>query len=161
MNNEYIYIVLVKALTGLGQFSRMITKYEYSHIAVCLDEKLEDFVTFSRRKHYSPFNAGFMHEKREHYAFGENKKVKVKVFKVPVTKENKARIINYIADIEDDKEYVFNIYSMITMPFIHGFEIYKAYNCMSFTAKIIELSDSVQMDKTYYKYNGRKHNGST
>ncbi|MBP3339625.1 MAG: hypothetical protein J6L69_09510 [Lachnospiraceae bacterium] len=153
MNNEYIYIVLVKALTGLGQFSRMITKYEYSHIAVCLDEKLEDFVTFSRRKHYSPFNAGFMHEKREHYAFGENKKVKVKVFKVPVTKENKARITDYIADIEDDKEYVFNIYSMITMPFIHGFKIYKAHNCMSFTAKIIELSDCVQMDKPYYKYN--------
>lgn len=153
MNNEYIYIVLVKALTGLGQFSRIISKYEYSHIAVCLDEKLNDFVTFSRRKHYSPFNAGFMHEKREHYAFGENEKVKVKVFKVPVTKENKIKIIKYIEKIENDKEYVFNLYSMLTMPFIHGFEIYKAHNCMSFVGKIIELSKSVEMDKPYYKYN--------
>ncbi len=153
MNNEYIYIVLVKALTGLGQFSRIISKYEYSHIAVCLDENLNDFVTFSRRKHYSPFNAGFMHEKREHYAFGENEKVKVKVFKVPVSTENKIKIIKYIEKIENDKEYVFNLYSMLTMPFIHGFEIYKAHNCMSFVGKIIELSKSVEMDKPYYKYN--------
>lgn len=147
---EYIYVVLVKALTGLGKFSRKISKYEYTHIAVSLDAELQDFVTFSRKYHYAPFHAGFMHEKVEHYAFGSHRKVKVKVFKVPVV--NIGNIKDYIKRIEEDEEYIFNIYSMITMPLLHGFGIYKAHNCMSFAGKIVELTGRVKMDKKYYKY---------
>ncbi len=149
--NEYIYVVLVKALTGLGKFSRKISKYEYTHIAVSLEEELADFITFSRKYHYAPFHAGFMHEKVEHYAFGNHKKVKVKVFKVPM--ESMGNIKDYIKRIEEDEEYIFNIYSMITMPLLHGFRIYKAHNCMSFVGKIVELTGRVNMDKKYYKYN--------
>ncbi len=152
-NSEYIYIVLVKALTGLGKFSRKISKYEYTHVAVALDDELEDFITFSRKKHYSPFDAGFMHEKREHYAFGENEKVKVKIFRVPVLKTDLDEIKEYIDKIQSDKEYIFNFYSMMTMPIVHGFRIYKAHNCMSFVSKVIQLSNSAEMDKAYYKYN--------
>ncbi len=148
--NEHIYIVLIKALTGLGKFSRYVNKYEYTHIAVSLNEELREFATFSRRKHYSPFNAGFMYEKRAHYVFGNNEKVKIKVFRLPVNKEE---ITEYIDRIEQDKEYVFNLYSMITMPFLHGIKIYKAHNCMSFVSRIIELSNSVQMNKKSHKYN--------
>ena len=151
-NNEYIYIVLIKALTGLGKLSREISKYEYTHIAISLDENLNDFITFSRKNHYSPFDAGFMHEKREHYAFGKNEKVKTKIFKVPILKKDKEKIIDYITKIENDNEYIFNLFSMITMPIFHGVKIYKALNCMSFVSKVIELSDSVKMKKEYYKY---------
>lgn len=149
---EYIYIVLIKALTKLGKFSRMFGHYEYTHIAVCLDNKLEDFITFSRKKHYSPFDSGFMHEKVEHYAFGKNNKVKVKIFAIPLDGDDKLKIEKYIKKIENDNEYIFNLYSMITMPLLHGVKIYKAHNCMSFVSKIIELSNSVQMPKKYYKY---------
>lgn len=148
----YIYIVLIKALTKLGKFSRRINPYEYTHISVCLDDKLEDFITFSRKRHYSPFDSGFMHEKIEHYAFGDKKEVKVKVFAIPVNINNKYKIEEYIKKIENDKEYIFNLYSMITMPFFHGVEIYKAHNCMSFVSKIIELSNSVTLEKKYYQY---------
>ena len=150
---EYIYIVLVKAMTGLGKFARKFSKYEYTHIAVCLDENLDDFITFSRKKHYTPFDSGFMHETMDCYAFGNNEKVKLKVFKLPLTIDNKKIIKKYIKDIEKDKEYIFNIYSMATMSLIHGFRIYKAHNCMSFVSKIIELSNTVKMNKKYYKYN--------
>ncbi len=150
---EHIYVVCIKALTGLGRFCRLWNKYEYTHIAVCLDEKLEDFVTFSRKFHHSPFTAGFMHEKREHYAFGKNPYAKVKVIKVPLTAENKRKIVSYVNRIEHDGEYVFNLYAMLTMPVLHGLRIYKAHNCMSFVGKIIELSGAVTMEKPFYKYN--------
>ena len=136
-NQDYIYIVLVKAMTGLGRFVRKFSKYEYTHIAVSLDDKLEDFITFSRRKHYSPFDAGFMYESIDCYAYGNYKKVKLKIFKVPVN--NKKEIIHYIEDVSKDNSYIFNLYSMMTMSLFHGFKIYKAHNCMSFVAKILEL----------------------
>lgn len=151
--NNYIYVVLVKALTGLGKFARLTSKYEYTHIAVCLDEKFDKFYTFSRRKHYAPFDCGFMIETLDCYAFGKHKDIKLKIFKIPVSIENKEKIIKYIDDISKDKEYIFNFFSMITMSIFHGIKIYKALNCMSFVSKIIELSDSVYMSKPYYKYN--------
>lgn len=153
MKNKNIYVVLIKAMTGLGVFARKIFKYPYTHIAVCLDEELEDFVTFSRRKHFAPFDAGFMHEKREHYAFGKYKTFQAKVFKIPVTEENYEKIKAYVGQIENDEEYIFNIFSMVTMGLFHGVRIYKALNCMSFTAKIIELSEVTKLDRQYHKYN--------
>ena len=151
--DNYIYVVLVKALTGLGKFARLTGKYEYTHIAVCLDENFDKFYTFSRRKHSAPFDCGYMVETMDCYAFGEHKDVKLKIFKLPVTLENKRKIVKYINTISKDSDYVFNFYSMLTMSILHGFRIYKAHNCMSFVGKIISLSKSVKMTKPYYKYN--------
>ncbi len=151
-NNDYIYIVLVKALTGLGKFARRFSKYEYTHIAVCMNKNIDDFITFSRKKHYTPFNSGFMHETLDCYAFGNNEKIKLKIFKLPVTIENKKIIEQYIKKVANDNEYIFNLYSMATMSLFYGFRIYKAHNCMSFVSKILKLSKSVNMTKKYYKY---------
>ncbi len=151
--NNYIYVVLVKALTGLGKFARLTSKYDYTHVAICLDEEFDEFYTFSRRKHYSPFDCGFMIEALDCYAFGKHKDVKLKIFKVPVSKENKEKIEKYIENVSRDSEYIFNFFSTITMSILHGFKIYKAHNCMSFVSKIIELSDTINMSKAYYKYN--------
>lgn len=152
-NNNYIYVVLVKALTGLGKFARLTGKYDYTHIAVCLDENLDKFYTFSRKKHYSPFDSGYMVETLDCYAFGKNKNVKLKVFKVPVSKIKKEKIEEYINKVSNDTRYIFNFYSMITMSICHGFKIYKAHNCMSFVGKVIEMTNAVNMKKAYYKYN--------
>lgn len=152
-NNEYIYIVFVKALTGLGRFARIFSKYEYTHIAVMMDPKKDDYATFSRKKHFTPFDSGFMHETLDCYAFGNNKKVKLKIYKVPVSPAAKQRIQSFIEDIEADKDYIFNIYSMATMSILHGFKITKAHNCMSFVAYILQLSGAADMTRPYYKYN--------
>lgn len=152
-NDEYIYVVLVKALTGLGKFARFFSKYEYTHIAVCMDENLDDFITFSRKYHNSPFDSGFMHETLDCYAFGDNTEIKLKVFKVPVTPEGKRDVQEYISRIGSDDDYLFNLYSMATMSLFHGFRIYKAHNCMSFVARIIEQTGAVPMNRKYYKYN--------
>lgn len=151
-NSNYIYIVLVKALTGLGRFVRTFTNYEYTHIAFCYDEQLSDFITFSRKKHSSPFESGFMHETLDCYAFGNNKEVKLKVFKIKVDNKSLKDIKEFVDKIENDNEYIFNIYSMATMSIFHGFRIYKAHNCMSFISRVIELS-GIELNKKYFKYN--------
>lgn len=152
-NDTFIYVVLVESLTGFGKFIRMFSKYSYTHVAVCLREQLDDFITFSRKKHFSPFDCGFMHEKLDCYIFGKNKSVKLKIFKVPISNKSKIEIENFIKSISNDNKYLFNFLSMLTMPILHGFKIYKTYNCMSFVSKILEISNSVKLDKKYYKYN--------
>lgn len=147
-----LYVVLIKAHTGLGKISRIITKYEYTHIAISMEEQLSDFITFSRKKHYSPFDSGFMHERRNYYAFGKNRNVKVKIFKIQLDKDSYIDICDTMKRFEEDKSNIFNIYSMITMPILHGFQVYKAYNCMSFAGLIIKKANAIKMDRPYYKY---------
>lgn len=146
-----LYIVLIKPHTLLGSAARKISGYEYTHIAVSLDSSLTDFISFSRRRHYQPFDAGFMHEKRDFYAYGNYRYFKVKIFRVDITDEIFTRVIKFITSCENDSELVFNLLSMVTMPVFHGINIYKAYNCMSFSAKILQLS-GVNLSKPFYRY---------
>ena len=57
-----------------------------------------------------------------------------------------------ISEIEQDKDYIFNIFAMMTMPIFHGFELYKSYNCISFVARILQEIKSIKLLKPYYKY---------
>ena len=147
-----LYIVLIRAHTGLGKAARKITGYGYTHIAVCTDRSLTDFVSYSRRYHYYPFEAGFTHEYRDYYAFGRHDSVCIKVFRLTPDAENYNKVMRYIRSCENDSEETFNLFSMMTMPILHGIGIYKANNCMSFTARVIELSGCVKMDREYYRY---------
>lgn len=147
-----VYIVLIKAHTGLGAVARRITGYPYTHIAVSLDRSMEDFLSFSRRRHYFPFDAGFTHETRSSYAFGEHECFKAKIFALPVSDQAFSEITSYIAECERDKKRVFNLFSMATMPIIGGFRIWHADNCMSFTSKVIQLSGCAEMQRPYWRY---------
>lgn len=142
-----IYVVLIKAHTGLGSIARKLKGFEYTHVAVCLDDKFQDFYTFSRRKHYLPADSGFMVEKRDYYAFGVHQNFKTRVFELVVPDENYSKILSFIEECRTDEEMLFNVISMVFMPC----EIYKSHNCMTFTAKIIELSGLINLPKVYYK----------
>ncbi|MCR5539903.1 MAG: hypothetical protein K6F71_03575, partial [Ruminococcus sp.] len=101
--------------------------------------------------HYYPFEAGFTHEYRDYYAFGEHRDYGVKVFRLPVEEDAYADILTFIKDRES-VGYLFNVFSMATMPLIGGFRIAGAENCMSFTAQVIEKSRAVSLAKPYWRY---------
>lgn len=152
MGDKAIYVVLIKAHTGLGSFARKVMQYPYTHIAVSLDDTFEEFITFSRKRHYLPMDAGFMRETRACYAYGEHKSVQVKIFKLPTTENEMKKILVYINLVEQDDAYLFNLFSMVTMPLVRGFRIYKTHNCMTFVGKLLTFIDGVTLNKPYYKY---------
>ena len=148
---KYIYVVLIESYTGLGKLLKKVTGYRYEHIAVSMDKSLTEFVSYSRKQHHHPFKAGFMREYRDYYAFEEYKKFYAKIFALPVTLDRYRDIEKFIAKCENDPEQIFNLFAMLTTPVLHGLQIYKAHNCMDFTAKVIELA-GVGLAKPYYKY---------
>lgn len=148
---KYVYVVLIESYTGLGKLLKKFTGYRYEHIAVCLDKDLKEFYSFSRKQHHHPFKAGFMREYRDYYAFDEYQKFYSKIFAIPVTEEKYDEIKDFIDRLLADDEQIFNLFAMLTTPILHGFRLYKAHNCMDFTAKVIEKA-GVKLDKPYYKY---------
>ena len=148
---KYIYVVLIESYTGLGKILKKFTGYRYEHIAVSLDKSLTEFYSFSRKQHHHPFKAGFMKEYRDYYAFEEYQKFYSKIFAIPVTEEKYVEICGFIERLTDDDEQIFNLFAMLTTPIIHGFRVYKAHNCMDFTARVIEMA-GVELEKPFYKY---------
>jgi len=148
---KHIYVVLIESYTGLGKILKKVTGYRYEHIAVSLDKSLTEFYSYSRKQHHHPFAAGFMKEYRDYYAFEEYQKFYSKIFAIPVTDEQYNNIEAFIEELKGDEEQMFNLFAMLTTPIIHGFRIYKAHNCMDFTAKVIELA-GVNLEKPFYKY---------
>lgn len=142
-----LYVVLIKAHTGLGSLARKFKGFEYTHVAICFDDSFTDFYTFSRRYHYLPSDCGFMVEKRDFYAFGEHQKFKTKVFELEIDEEHFEKIESFINECRNDSDMMFNAFSMIFWPV----EICKSHNCMTFTAKILEISGIISLSLPYYK----------
>lgn len=136
---RYIYIAFIRAHTALAAAGRLFTGFEYTHCAVCTDSAFNEFLTFSRRRHYLPFDAGFMRETRGCYAFGGHRKSKARIYRIPVTGENYERVMDFINNCESG-DYVFNLLSMVTSPLLHGVGIDGAHNCVSFCARAAELA---------------------
>lgn len=147
-----IFLVLIRAHTGLGNAARLFTHYEYTHAALSLDRSLTEFVSYSRRYHSFPFDAGFAYEYRDYYAFGSHRDVKVRVFRLCPDDAHMEQIRRFLEQCERDPDEIFNLYSMMTMPLLYGVPIWKAHNCMSFTAKIAELTGCVKMHKPFFRY---------
>lgn len=143
MNKIYIY--LFKEETIVGKVARKLLKYPYTHIAFTLNH--EDFITFSRRRHYDPFNSGFMIEERAHYTFGDNKEIEARYYVVEANDKQLRDINDYMMSVSND---CFNLYGMLLSP-LGGIEIDGANNCMTFVAHVLELANIELIKKPYYK----------
>ena len=154
--NDYIYIVLECSHTLVGKIAKKVEHYDYSHITTCFSDSLDSFASFSRRKLHAPFDAGFMRETLDCMAFGDYDTTQLKIFKVPLLPGRKEIIEKFIAAVERDDQYIFNVYSAFSMGLFHGFRIYKTYNCMSFVGRVLDLSGTVKLDRPYYRYDIRQ-----
>lgn len=153
MNNEqYIYVVFVRSNTKAGKVIRKLTNWKYSHVSIALEEPFNKFYAFSRLNYKSSFIAGFTEEYKSNYTLLKNTPAQITCYKIPVTNKEKTKIISFIDKISKDKEYIFNYPSMFTTTIIHGFELYKSYNCITFVSIILSFISSVKLSKKYYKY---------
>lgn len=152
MEQQYIYICFLATNTTIAKISRKISRCDFTHIAISFEESLEDFVSFSRRCVNTPLDAGIVWERRGDYIQPEESSFRTKIFRIPVRQEAVSRIQKLIWRYERDPEYMFNILSMVTMTVFHGFYIYKTENCMSFVAKILEMTGAVRLERPYYRY---------
>lgn len=138
-------IILEKSNTAIGKTGRLFNPYPYTHIALTFDG--ENHYSFSRRKYHNPFDSGFTNEKLNYYAFED---VELKEYEVELNAEDKIRIEAFMEEIRD---YPFDLYGMIKTSLGIRREKTNAYNCMTFMARILELSGIELVKQPYYKNN--------
>lgn len=149
---KYIYVAFVRSNTKAGGIIRKITGWKYSHVSIALDKTSGKFYAFSRLNYQSSFMAGFTTEYKSNYTLLNHTPAEVTYYKIPITEEELNTVKAFIYMLSRDKEYIFNYPSMFTTTILHGFRIYKSYNCITFVSKILSFLRSVKLSKKYYKY---------
>lgn len=150
-SNKHLYIVISKTATRFGYMLRKVGKVKYNHAAVALDPELNEMYSFARKQYKTPLIVGMVKENVERYTLRKSSDIQVVIFKIPVTQEQYDDVNKMIQDMWNDREYLYNLFSVLTWPVTKGFAIYKAYSCIEFTMTVMERT-GYTLTKPAYQY---------
>lgn len=146
-----IYIMISQTNTRFASLVRRLGRTDYNHAAVALDEELDQLYAFARPKHKAVLSARLVKENVHRYTLGKEESVNVIIFKVDVTERQYLWVKNTIEQIYNDKEYIYNLLSVLSYPLSKGFSTYKAFSCIEFAMFILKAL-SYDVTKPLYQY---------
>jgi len=151
---HYIFLIISETPSRFGRVIRFFTKTKYNHASLAFDEGLRQLYSFGRRQNKVPLNAGLVKEYPERFSLGKVDCVNVRIYKIPVTRNQYLRGKRRIKQIMDDPDgYLYNLFSVLSYPIFHGFHTYKAYSCAEFVAHMLDYMGVVlDGNKCEYEY---------
>lgn len=134
-----IYLLLMHTRTIPAKLIKFVTRFEYSHVGISLDENCDIIYSFGRRKFNSILNAGFSIEHKDGAFFKKFSQTKCKIYEKEVTDkqyEDLKNIFNKMKENIDDYSYDFVgiVPRFFGMPLI----IKNKYVCSYFVASVFE-----------------------
>ena len=133
-----IYILISQTGTKFAKTIRKIGKQQFNHSAISLDPDLRRTYGFARPQHNAVLMGRLVRESLERYTLGTDEPVEIAVFKIPVTEEEYKWVKNELAIRLNNKEYMYNLFSVLTYPIIKGYSLENMYTCIEFVAYILK-----------------------
>ncbi|MFI3230883.1 MAG: hypothetical protein R3Y29_04970 [bacterium] len=145
---EYIYIVVSKTDTLLGKVIQRKLDVNYNHCSISLQEDLESFWAFGRKKINNMFCAGFVEESKSRGFFEKFNTSKIAVIKVPVSGEQYKKLIDNIEVFKHQREqYTFNALGLVYCYLGIDRKRKNKYFCAQFVSEVLNSSDINLLDK--------------
>lgn len=147
-SDYYLYIVLSKTKTVLGVAIRKYLGVEYNHSSIALDESLDKFYSFGRRRIHNFINAGFVVESKNRGFFKVYNDADISVLKFRVTKEEWERVREEISEFEvHDRSYKYNMLGLISCGLGRPFALKNSFFCSQFVADMLDKADVYHFGK--------------
>lgn len=149
----FIYILFSSTPSRFGRMIRYASGTRFNHVSVAFDEDLRKLYSFGRRRNSIPINAGLVQEYPERFSLKKVDYVGIKIYRIPISKQQMRLGKKRIRQIMNDDCYLYNLYSVLFYPIFKGFYTYKAYTCVEFVIHLLRvLQIDVPTDKPGYKY---------
>lgn len=150
---RFLYIVFSSTPSRFGRMIRYASGARFNHVSISFDAKLRKLYSFGRRRNSIPINAGLVHEHPERFSLKKVNYVSVRIYRIPITKQQVRIGKKRIRQILQDENYLYNLYSVLFYPIFKGFYTYKAYTCVEFVMHMLyTMGIPVETDKPGYKY---------
>lgn len=147
---QKLYLIFSVTPFKTGTFIRAMTHWQYNHVAVAFDKDLKEMYTFARYYRSVPLYGGFVRDSKERYIY-KKKTAYVKICEVPVREDGYRLVKDYIDAINDyPAEYIYNIFSPITVPLKKRVLIRNAFTCAEFAIQILSMAGTeIERDRFY------------
>jgi hypothetical protein len=143
---------MVQLPTIANKYMTFMTRFEYTHFSVSFDETLNKMYSFQVKNEKIPFVGGLLEETQGTYFHGKNNiRLKEVIFRIPVNEDEYEQIFDFVNDVKNDKEYIFNYVSALFMLINGGVESYKAYHCVEFASVVLSFINKIKLPKETYK----------
>lgn len=146
-----IYLMVSQTGTKFAKSIRKIGKQQYNHSSISLDADLRRTYGFARPQHNAVLMGRLVRESLERYTLGKDEPVEIAVFKIPVTEEEYQWVKKEIALRLNNPEYMYNLLSVLTYPFVKGYSVENMFTCIEFVAYIMKHLGYLQ-DRPACKY---------
>jgi hypothetical protein len=133
---RYLYVILSSTKTKIGYLIKKLSKTTYSHTSLSLDREMREMYSFARYYKSTPFYGGFIHETPVRFSLGKPEPIHIKVFRLPVPREQYAGIQRRLQEMGEEP-YLYNLFSAIFQSMGKGFDTEKAYTCSEFVARML------------------------
>ena len=143
-----IYIVLSQTTTFVARSIRRITGCKYNHAAISFDPECEEIYAYARKQHRAFFSAGLVKETRIRY-LEKNCELPVCIYELDITDAQYHWLKLVIEYMMGNKEYKYNLFSMLTFPFLKGVKTYKAFTCSEFVAFVLKRLGFLTAKESY------------
>ena len=133
-----IYIILMHTKTIPARIIKAVTKYEYSHVGIALEENCNTIYSFGRVNAHSILHAGFCIEQKDGEFFKTFHETTCKIFEVEVTEEQHEKVktlLDYM--IKNKKKYKYDYFGMIPRFLGIPVTLKNRYVCSYFVALIL------------------------
>ena len=144
-----IYLLFTQTYTFSAFLIRSFGKVKYNHCAIAMDKELNQLYSFARPQQHGLFLGKLVKETKDRYTRNDTVSVPCALVEIPLSSSQYALIQKRIQEIELDKEYMYNFMSVLTYPISGGFQVYKSYSCVEFTASLMQLIDSSLTQPAY------------
>lgn len=142
MNKFYIYLIFVKTDTLLSRSIGAITKSDYTHVALSLDDSFRNMYTFGRRRPSNPFFAGLTTENFHTGVYQRSPYCKAMIYKIPVSENQleklKRELYRYYSS---DEKYRYNFLGLFAVMMDKPWKRKGYYFCSQFVSSLLSSSD--------------------
>lgn len=143
-----IYILLMHTNTMPARLIKTITRYEYSHVAISLDESCETLYSFGRRRWNSVLDAGFSVETKTGEFFKYFNKTKCKIYEVEITDEQYDAVLDIIKYMENNEHtFKYDFCGIVIRFFNIPITFKNRYVCSYFVADVLQKAKVHKFNK--------------
>lgn len=136
MPHKNLYVVFSATPYRMGRAIRMVTHFQYNHVALALSET-GVLYSFARKYGNVPLCGGFVEESPLRYRNRE-RRARICVCRIPVTEEQYAAVVHKLNTIQLEKQrYVYNLFSAAAAPLHHRISLPQSYTCIEFVVALL------------------------
>lgn len=133
-----IYIVLMHTKTIPARIIKAATRYEYSHVGICLEKNCNTIYSFGRRNAHSILKAGFSIEKKDGEFFKTFSKTKCKIYEIEITQEQYEKVKNILEEMKEHSSiYKYDYFGIVPRFLGIPITLKNRYVCTYFVAYIL------------------------